>query len=327
MSYYASLESTTISPDEKELELAQRRRRRRRDKENSISSWMPVTPERAIRKMAAIASLASKSNGERSPSSSVSRSPKVGSPARKTLTPSQSSSDLGGVSESSSGRRDIHRCHSDVIFRNRKLNNSSDEEDNNTNDNDMEMDALLGELTTATPSSSDGRFVINRLSKRHTGMIVAGVFGIWGGSIMAPMKACGSEFQGSSFLISFGIGSAIVNVFAWVMRYLYNVHVYQDYRIAFDKLPSLHFNVMWRPGFLSGLLWSVGNFFSLISVYYLGQGVGYPLVQSQMLISGLWGILYFEEIQQGSTIMKWFVSALLTLTGILWLSHEHVDEQ
>jgi glucose uptake protein GlcU len=68
---------------------------------------------------------------------------------------------------------------------------------------------------------------------------------------------------------------------------------------------------------------SFGNFFSLISVFYLGEGVGYPLVQTSILISGLWGIFYFKEITGPSRISKWLASSLLTIFGILLLSYEH----
>ena len=40
-------------------------------------------------------------------------------------------------------------------------------------------------------------------------------------------------------------------------------------------------------------------------------------------VSGLWGIFYFHEIQGAETITKWFLSALLTLLGIVLLSYEH----
>jgi glucose uptake protein GlcU len=58
-------------------------------------------------------------------------------------------------------------------------------------------------------------------------------------------------------------------------------------------------------------------------VYYLGEGVGYPLVQTSILISGLWGIFYFHEVSAPDRIVKWIGSSLLTIAGILLLSYEH----
>jgi glucose uptake protein GlcU len=71
---------------------------------------------------------------------------------------------------------------------------------------------------------------------------------------------------------------------------------------------------------------SFGNFFSLISVFYLGEGVGYPLVQTSILISGLWGMLYFREVKGKERMLKWFGSSLLTVFGILLLSYEHHEK-
>jgi glucose uptake protein GlcU len=80
---------------------------------------------------------------------------------------------------------------------------------------------------------------------------------------------------------------------------------------------------MWLMGGSSGLLWSTGNIFSMISVRHLGEGVGYSVCQAAMLISGLWGIYYFREVVRQESIVKWFASALLTVCGILLLSYQH----
>lgn len=61
----------------------------------------------------------------------------------------------------------------------------------------------------------------------------------------------------------------------------------------------------------------------IISVTYLGQGVGYSFTQASMLISGLWGIFRFKEIEGHDRILKWLSSASVAVMGILWLSYEH----
>lgn len=84
---------------------------------------------------------------------------------------------------------------------------------------------------------------------------------------------------------------------------------------------------MWRPGGLAGLLWSVGNIASMISVANLGEGVGYSIVQAQLLVAGLWGILWYREVQGTHAIAGWFMCACLTVAGIIYLSHEHVKSR
>lgn len=163
-----------------------------------------------------------------------------------------------------------------------------------------------------------------KIEKRKLGMLSAAFCGIWGGSIMAPMKFCKANTKGTHYLLSFAIGATIVNVAFWLIRYAYHVVRCRGSLVqALDRLPSFHLGVMWRAGGTSGLLWSIGNFFSLISVFYLGEGVGYPLVQTSILVSGLWGIFYFKEVKGTERIAKWLLSSLVTVFGILLLSYEH----
>merc|ERR1712187_83525 len=50
------------------------------------------------------------------------------------------------------------------------------------------------------------------------------------------------------------------------------------------------------PGICSGVLWASGNTLSVHATLRLGQAVGFPLTQSCVLVSGLWGIFYFREL-------------------------------
>jgi glucose uptake protein GlcU len=187
----------------------------------------------------------------------------------------------------------------------------------------------MDRTTTRESTETELSYVIvcgKKWQRRHLGMVAAMFCGVWGGSIMAPMKFCQSDTKGTHFLLSFSIGASIVNTGMWLVRYGYNVLHYQSCSKAYASLPSFHLHTMWLAGGLSGMLWSIGNFFSLISVFYLGQGVGYPLVQTSIIVSGLWGIFYFKEITGFERISKWLASSLLTIFGILLLGYEHVDE-
>lgn len=165
------------------------------------------------------------------------------------------------------------------------------------------------------------------LSKRTLGLLSAIFNGVWGGSIMVPMHYAPREAHGTGYVISFAIGATIITICLWAGRFLYH-YIYQKktIKLSYDSLPPFHFRVMWKPGGTAGLLWSIGNLSSMISVQYLGEGVGYSLTQASMLVSGVWGIFYFREVEGLSVRVKWFVSALITITGILLLSFEHVDD-
>jgi glucose uptake protein GlcU len=63
---------------------------------------------------------------------------------------------------------------------------------------------------------------------------------------------------------------------------------------AVKALPPWHFKELWFPGMMSGILFSIGEFASIIAVSYLGQGVGNTFVQCKILVAGLWGLLYYK---------------------------------
>ncbi|KAL3784278.1 hypothetical protein ACHAW5_010098 [Stephanodiscus triporus] len=165
------------------------------------------------------------------------------------------------------------------------------------------------------------------LTKRQMGLLACMFNGLWGGTSMIPLHFAAAEgYGGPSYVISFCCGSMLVTIALWIMRFLFEL-----YRLegalgkAYHALPSFHTRQMWLQGCLSGVLWSVGNFFAIISVTHLGQGVGYSFTQASMLVGGLWGIFRFKEIEGVDRILKWFLSACIALTGIMWLSYEHAS--
>lgn len=164
-----------------------------------------------------------------------------------------------------------------------------------------------------------------RLQERTLGILAALVVtGIWGGSIMVPMQFAPNVDKGLPFLTSFAIGATLVTLSFWLLRYLCLCHKHSySFSTAYRALPSFHFKKMWPYGCGCGLLWSIGNFFSIVAVENLGEGVGYSACQASMLVSGLWGIFYFKEIEGTDAILKWYASASITALGIILLSYEH----
>jgi hypothetical protein len=119
--------------------------------------------------------------------------------------------------------------------------------------------------------------------RRTLGILSAVFTGIYGGSIMVPMKWAPADDKGVGYVVSFSIGAALVTAALWIFRYLYLCQRHCSFTKAYYALPSFHFRKMWLYGGTCGLLWSIGNFFSIISVEFLGEGVGYSVVQSSML--------------------------------------------
>lgn len=134
--------------------------------------------------------------------------------------------------------------------------------------------------------------------------------GIWGGANLIPSKIC--PYHGIDFVISFGTGAAIANA-TMIIVYVCVA------KILGWELPSPHFKVMAVPGFLSGILWSIGNFCSLYVVNTIGVGIGYTLIQSSVIVSGAWGIFYYKEMH-GRPLIYWTIFCAIAVGGILGLT-------
>jgi hypothetical protein len=149
--------------------------------------------------------------------------------------------------------------------------------------------------------------------------------GAWGGLNLIPLHYAQRDqgISGAGYVISYASGSMLVCILIWIGLFLYQ-YSRKGFSVsdAVDALPKWHINELGVPGVLAGLLYSIGNFCSILAVSYLGQGVGFSFCQGQLLISGLWGVCYFQEITGWSTILKWFASASVTIVGIIWLSYQ-----
>lgn len=144
--------------------------------------------------------------------------------------------------------------------------------------------------------------------------IAAALFnGLWGGSNLVPSHY--ASVHGVHFCISFATGAVIANA---VLVFGYVVLAKCVWK---SELPSPEFRVMLVPGFVSGTLWSAGNLCSLYAVEAIGQGIGYSLVQSSVIVSGLWGICYYREMT-GKPVLYWCASVCVCLAGVLGIAAE-----
>ena len=175
-------------------------------------------------------------------------------------------------------------------------------------------------------------------SDRTKGLLAATFNGLWGGSVMVPMHYS-TGTGGFRYVMSFALGATIVTCCLWIVRWIYNFmnmtqsssypneSLFIRWKRAYQQLPAFYISQMIIPGGTAGFIWSVGNISSMISVNALGEGIGYSVVQSAMLVSGVWGILWFREISDIGNIIKWFMAAMTTAIGIILLSYQHVKEE
>lgn len=74
-----------------------------------------------------------------------------------------------------------------------------------------------------------------------------------------------------------------------------------------------------KESLISGVVWNVGNLAALISVSLIGLSKGFPISQSAVLISVLWGVYYFKEITQKKARLQVLIGALVLLSGVIML--------
>jgi glucose uptake protein GlcU len=190
--------------------------------------------------------------------------------------------------------------------------------------NSMEISSLSSPRREKQPSPGSAVIVVcgKTFQRRNLGLISALLCGTWGGSCLVPMHYSKGDTGGLGYVISFGTGALIVTILIWIIRFSFMAVKLKSIKEGYAVLPPFHLKVMWLPGATAGTLWSVGNVGSIVAVQQLGQGVGYPASQAALLVAGLWGIFYYHEVTKPKTIMKWFISAFVTIFGILLLGYE-----
>jgi len=203
-------------------------------------------------------------------------------------------------------------------------------DDNNETNMDAVEDEVVDHDGILTPCSNEEDHISRTIiflgfewNRRTLGILGAAADGFLGGSILIPMHY--SSVRGLGYVISFAIGTAIVTTFYWVLLFSYHTHQTGSLTSGYTALPSMHIRTLLLPGVISGTTWSIGNIGNILSVTYLGESVGMSVVQCQMVVSGLWGILWFGEIKGLRSIVGWMCSAFLTIVSIWLLGKEHVN--
>jgi len=186
------------------------------------------------------------------------------------------------------------------------------------------------EKTECTCSHESNTFITWKFTPRQKGISASIFNGVYGGSVLIPMHYAKNEnVKGLQFVFSFAVGSSLVTLLIWFFLFCYHIICTKSFMMGYRKLPSLHFRFrqgLILPGCTAGLLWSLGNVMSMICVNNLGEAIGYSVVQSSLLISGLWGIFYYKEVSGREVIAKWFLSATIAFVGILILSRQSRSE-
>ena len=202
-------------------------------------------------------------------------------------------------------------------------------DDDQINDKQIDIESSDAETRNLADHKNDGdkiMFLGIFWNRRLLGILGASLDGILGGSNLVPMHYANAG--GLEYVISFSIGAAFVTVLGWVLRFLYNFYATGSAKGGWNTLPSMYFKELWVQGTIAGLLWSVGNIGQILSVSLLGESIGMSIVQSQMIVSGIWGILWFGDMKGTKPILGWATSALLaTMTRVLVASKQLIKQR
>jgi hypothetical protein len=201
-------------------------------------------------------------------------------------------------------------------------------EDPLTDGQTVTEDTLVAGTASGEESHDEVHYVLFgvSLNKRQCGILGAAMNGVFTGGSLIPLHYAKEEgFGGANYIISMSSGAFIANCLLWVAFFWYKVVANKaTLSEALEAMPRTYFKELWLPGFLAGVLLAIAMFGSIIAVTYLGQGVGNSLVQTKILISGLWGIFFYKEINGTKTITMWFMSATIAIMAIVWLSLERL---
>ena len=134
-------------------------------------------------------------------------------------------------------------------------------------------------------------------SKGRKGIYMAVVAGLIFSFYLVPFKLFNIEY--GDWLISSSIGILLTSIPIFVLK--------------FKQLKGFF------HGFAGGVMWNAASLSSLYAVSFLGFAVGVPLTQLALVISAMWGILYFKEIKS-RLVYKVALGVILLLAAGFLLS-------
>eukprot|EP00899_Mesostigma_viride_P028093 jgi/Mesvir1/8469/Mv15837-RA.1 len=147
--------------------------------------------------------------------------------------------------------------------------------------------------------------------KLSLGLFAAVVAGTLGGLVLAPRESAPHECQGVGYILPFGVGVLLsvgpVTAIPFLVR-----REWPDLHLRHPKEVAL-------PGITSGVVWNIGNLFSIVAVHELGLAIAYPIMQCGLFVSGAWGIFLFQEIHGRNAALYW-LSGIFVVGGAVMLA-------
>ena len=154
-----------------------------------------------------------------------------------------------------------------------------------------------------------------------TGIACAVATGVFDGSLMAPFsyyRAAADGVAVGNVALTYLGGFALAMPVVGTLPLLLTLGT-REVWLASRGLPSERRRFLNLPcaltGVGSGALWAAANVLSVHATMRLGQAVGFPLTQVCVVVSSLWGILYFGELRDRLALTVFACASLLVLAG------------
>ena len=126
---------------------------------------------------------------------------------------------------------------------------------------------------------------------------------IWG-SYLVPYKKVKANIYYSQLLMCIGIflSSIIISV---VLEFPWSITIF---------------------GILGGIIWTIGNYFSLSAIEKIGMSRAFPLWTANTLVAFSWGVVVFKELTSTSIIFG-LLGVLFIFTGCFFIGRTKKEEE
>lgn len=157
---------------------------------------------------------------------------------------------------------------------------------------------------------------IQRSSDHCLGIVYTIVAGVLSGTSLVTLHYIPDHEKGFNFLPGFGVGVMILSPLIAIGNSFLTVH----------ELPAFHWGKAMRYGIVSGIIWSVGNLFTVGAVDKLSYGVAIPIIQCLAIVSTFWGISLYQDtkrVRGAHVFFVLFASCMIAGAVMLADAHDH----
>jgi glucose uptake protein GlcU len=135
------------------------------------------------------------------------------------------------------------------------------------------------------------------------GSSTAIIAGIVLGTVWVPLHYVPNRETGFNYLPAFSVGMIMITP----------IMAIAETAASIRELAAFNFGKAMKYGIASGIIWSLGNMFTVGGLSELSYSETIPLLQCASIIQGLWGILFYGELSDVSGARATFIFFSISL--------------